>query len=268
MSPSLQSKAFNTFLWVALLAMLALPAFAESPEEKGLAIALEADRRNDGFGDSSSTMQMVLRNKQGEESKRKMRSRALEVANDGDKGLIIFDDPKDVQGTALLTFSHKTADDDRWLYLPAVKRVKRIASDNKSGPFMGSEFAFEDLGSQEVEKYTYKYLKDDKLDGQDVFVTERIPVDRNSGYTRQVVWMDKAEYRPLKIEFYDRKQSLLKTLTLSDYKKYLDQYWRPHKLDMVNHQTGKSTTLTFADYQFRNGYTDRDFDQTSLSAAR
>ena len=260
-----------TFVALFVIAALALPfanALAESPEEKGLAIAKEADRRNNGFGDAKVSMEMILRNKQGEESKRKMRSRGLEVPNDGDKGLSIFDDPKDVQGTALLTFSHKTADDDRWLYLPAVKRVKRIASDNKSGPFMGSEFAFEDLGSQEIEKYTYKYVKDDKLDGQDVFVSERIPIDKNSGYTRQVVWMDKVEYRPLKIEFYDRKQSLLKTLTFSGYKKYLDQYWRPQKLEMVNHQTGKSTTLTFAEYQFRNGYTDRDFDQTSLSAAR
>jgi outer membrane lipoprotein-sorting protein len=256
-----------TFVVVAV-AVPFVAAFAETPEEKGLAIAKEADRRNNGFGDTKTTMEMILRNKQGEESHRKLRARTLEVANDGDKGLIIFDDPKDVQGTALLTFSHKTADDDRWLYLPAVKRVKRIASDNKSGPFMGSEFAYEDLGSQEVEKYTYKYVKDETLNGQDCFVTERYPVDKNSGYTRQLVWMDKAEYRPLKMEFYDRKQSLLKTLTFSDYKKYLDQYWRPLKLDMINHQTGKSTTLKFAEYQFRNGYTDRDFDQATLQAAK
>ena len=83
-----------------------------------------------------------------------------------------------------------------------------------------------------------------------------------------VVWMDQAEYRPLKIEYYDRKESLLKTLTLAGYKKYLDKYWRPAKLDMVNHQTGKSTTLTFTDYKFRNGYTERDFDQNSLKSAR
>lgn len=262
-------KALPGLILVALLAAaVALPAVAETPEEKGLAIAKEADRRNTGWGDSKTTLEMILRNRQGEESHRKLRARALEVANDGDKSLIIFDNPKDVQGTALLTFSHKVADDDRWLYLPAVKRVKRIASDNKSGPFMGSEFAYEDLGSQEVEKYTYKYLRDETLDGQDCFVTERYPVDKNSGYTRQVVWMDKAEYRPLKIEFYDRKSSLLKTLTFGSYKKYLDQYWRPLELNMVNHQTGKSTTLKFGEYQFRNGYTDRDFDQASLSAAR
>lgn len=258
----------SNILVTVLTLVFALPAFAESAEEKGLAIAKEADRRNTGWGDSKTTMEMILRNKQGQESHRKLRARSLEVDNDGDKGLIIFDDPKDVQGTALLTFSHKVADDDRWLYLPAVKRVKRIASDNKSGPFMGSEFAYEDLGSQEIEKYTYKYIKDETLDGQECFVIERYPVDKNSGYTRQVVWMDKSEYRPQKIEFYDRKNALLKTLSFSNYKEYLDEYWRPLQMDMVNHQTGKSTTLKFAEYDFRNGYTDRDFDQNTLKAVR
>jgi outer membrane lipoprotein-sorting protein len=99
-------------------------------------------------------------------------------------------------------------------------------------------------------------------------VSERYPKDKDSGYTRQVIWTDKAEYRPLKIEFYDRKQSLLKTLTLTEYNQYLDKYWRPHKLDMVNHQTGKSTTLVFRDYKFRNGFKDRDFDQNALQKAR
>ncbi len=264
MNLSLPSK----LLLAACLLTAAAAVPAETPEEKGLAIAREAERRGDGFGDSSATLQMVLRNRQGEESTREIRSKILEVKNDGDMSMIIFDQPKDVAGTALLTYSHKTGDDDRWLYLPALKRVKRIASNNKSGPFMGSEFAFEDLGSQEVEKYTYKFIRDDKLDGQKVFVSERFPTDKDSGYTRMVVWTDRAEYRPLKLEFYDRKQSLLKTLTLQDYQKYLDKFWRPHRLEMVNHQTGKSTTLTFKDYKFRNGFSDRDFDQNSLQTAR
>jgi outer membrane lipoprotein-sorting protein len=263
--PSPSSKA----LAAALLLALAAPfAAAESPEEKGLAIAKEADQRNEGFGDTSTTLQMILRNRHGEESKREMRSRALEVKGDGDKSLIVFDQPKDVAGTALLTYTHKKADDDRWLYLPALKRVKRIASNNKSGPFMGSEFAYEDLGSQEVEKYTYKYLRDETLDGQDCFVIERYPVDRDSGYTRMVVWMDKKEYRPQKLEYYDRKKLLLKTLQLKEYEQYVGKFWRPHRLDMVNHQTGKSTTLSFKDYKFRNGFKDRDFDQNSLQNAR
>ncbi|HIE54069.1 MAG TPA: outer membrane lipoprotein-sorting protein, partial [Chromatiaceae bacterium] len=192
----------------------------------------------------------------------------LEVEGDGDKTLIVFDEPRDVKGTALLTFSHKVEDDDQWLYLPALKRVKRIASRNKSGPFMGSEFAYEDLASQEVEKYTYKYIRDDEYEGRPVFVIERYPVSQYSGYTRQLVWVDKERYIPLKISFYDRKNSLLKTLVFRSYKQYLDRYWRAGEMFMENHQTGKSTLLTWKDYRFRTGLTDADFTRNSLKRAR
>ncbi len=259
-----------TKLLPPLLLSLALPAasLAETPEEKGLAIAKEAERRDEGWGDSSATMQMILRNKRGDESVRDLRSKSLEIPDDGDKSMIIFDSPPDQEGTALLTFSHKTGPDDQWLFLPALKRVKRIASKNKSGPFVGSEFAFEDLSSQEIEKYTYKYLRDEPCEGGTCFVTERYPTDEYSGYTKQIAWTDQAEYRPWKIEFYDRKKTLLKTLTFSGYKQYLDKHWRPAKMVMVNHQTGKSTELVFSDYKFKSGLSDSDFTQNSLKRAR
>ncbi len=100
------------------------------------------------------------------------------------------------------------------------------------------------------------------------FVIERYPVDEDSGYTRQVVWIDRDEYRPWKIDFYDRKNSLLKTLTYEGYREYLDHFWRAERLHMVNHQTGKSTTLVFSDYAFGNGFGPRDFDRNSLARAR
>jgi hypothetical protein len=140
----------KTILPAILLALLSPAILAESPEERGLAIATEADRRDTGFGDYTSDVKMILKNKQGQESIREIRSRTLEVDGDGDKSLTIFDKPRDVKGTALLSFTHKEGPDDQWLYLPALKRVKRIASDNKSGPFMGSEFAYEDIASQEI----------------------------------------------------------------------------------------------------------------------
>ncbi len=237
-------------------------------EERGLAIAVEADSRDTGFADSVADLTMTLKNRHGEQSVRYMRTSTLEVEEDGDKTLVIFDRPKDIKGTALLSFTHKTGPDDQWLFLPALKRVKRISSNNKSGPFMGSEFAYEDIASQEVEKYTYKYLKDEELDGADCFVIERDPVDPKSGYTRQVTWIDKAEYRVQKIDFYDRKEVLLKTLTFGGYQQYLERYWRADDMHMVNHQTGKSTHLAWANYAFGNGLTDRDFDRNSLKRAK
>ena len=152
--------------------------------------------------------------------------------------------------------------------MPALKRVKRIASANKSGPFVGSEFAYEDLTSQEVDKYTYKWLRDEAYEGRDCFVVEAYPAYENSGYTRQIVWVDKEMYRPLKIDYYDRKNSLLKSLVATDWNQYLDKYWRPGAMNMLNHQTNKSTELQWSNYQFNVGLEDRHFDKNALKRTR
>ncbi len=256
-------------LLIALVfTLLPLAVSAESPEEKGLSIIQEADRRDTGWVDLKAELKMVLKNKQGQQSDRSIRIDTLEVQGDGDKSLSIFDAPKDIKGTAFLSYTHSVVPDDQWLYLPALKRVKRIASANKSGPFVGSEFAYEDLASQEVDKYTYKWLRDEPLDGRECFVIEAYPVYENSGYTRQVVWLDKAMYQPIRIDYYDRKNAELKSLVSGDWNQYLDKYWRPGLMNMVNHQTGKSTDLTWSNYQFKTGLSDRDFDRNTLKRAR
>ncbi|MBW7863415.1 MAG: outer membrane lipoprotein-sorting protein [Candidatus Hydrogenedens sp.] len=257
-------------LLLALAALLAAPGalFAETPEELGLKIAQEASNRDKGYGDTSSELFMVLRNRNENETRLELRIKTLEMPGDALRALVVFDTPKDVRGTALLTYAYADKDDEQWLYLPSVARVKRIAGGNQSGPFMGSEFAFEDMGSQRVEKYTYKHLRDEALDGQDCFVIERYPLNTKSGYSKQVAWLDKEAYRIHKVDYYDRKDALLKTLTLTDYKQYLDKHWRPGKMEMINHQNGKSTLLEWKNYQFRAGLTERDFDQNSLKNVR
>ena len=199
-------------IYIALISLALLNvAVAETPEQKGLAISVEADRRDSGWDDSEAQMVMTLRNRQGQQSIRQVRVKNKEVDGDGDKGLSIFDQPRDVKGTAVLTWSHSLKPDDQWIFLPALKRVKRISSKNKSGPFMGSEFAYEDIASQEVDKYQHVYLRDEKANGLDCYVVERRPKYKYSGYTRQHIWIDKQHYRPQKIDYYDRKNALLKT---------------------------------------------------------
>ncbi len=253
---------------MAMMLPFFAPVQAGEMEDKGLAIATDRKQRDAGWGDSQSAVTMILRNAQGEESVREIRSQTLEVADDGDKGLTIFDEPRDVKGTAFLNFSHIGKPDEQWLYLPALKRVKRIASRNKSGPFMGSEFAYEDMSSFELEKYSFLYLREEEVNGIACHVIEQVPNDEFSGYTKQIVWLDKDHLRAWKIEFYDRKKSLLKTLTLADYKQYKDQYWRAHTATMQNHQTGKSTVLKTADIRFDTGLTDADFNKASLQRIR
>ncbi|MBX2809837.1 MAG: outer membrane lipoprotein-sorting protein [Cellvibrionaceae bacterium] len=263
-----RSAVLVTTLLTTSFSLLTASASAQTPQEQGLAIATEMKSRDLGWGDTQAGLKIILRNASGQESTREVRTKTLEVANDGDKSISIFDHPRDVKGTAFLSFSHPVGADDQWLYLPALKRVKRIASRNKSGPFMGSEFAYEDLASFEVEKYTYKFLREEACDGGTCFVIEQYPVDKYSGYTKMISWIDKEEYRNWKTEYYDRKGALLKTLTVAEFKQYLAQYWRSQKMTMDNHQTKKSTDIIWDEYRFRTGLTDADFNKNALKRAK
>ena len=255
-----------TYTAAALISVLPFQfASAQSPEERGLEIAAATNDRDSGWKHITADMEMILRNRTGKESRRKISYRQLEVTGDGDKSLSLFMEPRDVAGTAMLTFTHGLEPDDQWLYLPSIKRVKRISSKNKSGPFMGSELAFEDLGSQETEKFTYKYLRDEACGASfECYVVERYPEYENSGYKRQISWIDKEHYRTIKIEYYDRKDSLLKTLDFEGYNEYLGKFWRADRFEMVNHQTGKSTTLLWTNYDFERELQDNDFNQKAL----
>jgi len=262
----------SLFATMALLitsySVTAEPLQKQQTEKLGLEISQEAKLRDTGWIDNTSDMLMLLRNKQGQESSREIKTKTLELLDDGDKSLTIFNKPRDVKGTSFLSFSHTVGNDDQWLYLPSLKRVKRISSRNKSGPFMGSEFSFEDLSSFEIEKYRYNYLGNEQLNGFDTFMVEQFPADENSGYTKRIVWIDKAEYRVQKIDFYDRKNSLLKTLSYNSYKQYLNKYWRADSALMVNHQSGKSTELQWSNYAFKTGLIDSDFNRNTLKRAR
>ncbi len=211
---------------------------------------------------------MLLRNKQGRENRRELRIKVLEVEGDGDRSLFVFDEPRDVAGTAMLVHGHRDAADDQWLYLPALARVKRISSSSRSGSFMGSEFAYEDISVPEVEKFTYRYVRDEPCGELICTVVERFPTEGRSGYLRQTVWRDKDELRIWKVEYFDRKGSHLKTLTLSNYDAYLDRYWQASELTMVNHLTGQSTALIWSDFQYGIDIDEAEFTQTGLRRVR
>ena len=263
-------------LTVALLSSPAIASTGETPvrgdtqeERAGFEIAARADRSDRGFVNSKVELQMVLRNAAGKESRRTLKITTLEVADEsvGDKSLVVFDNPNDIKGTALLSHANILEADDQWLFLPALKRVKRISSANKSGPFVGSEFAFEDFTALELNKYDYNFLRQEEINGIDADVVERTPRYENSGYTRQVSWIDRDIYQVRKVEFYDRRGDLLKTLTLDDYRNY-NGVWRSQRMEMVNHQTGKSTDFIYGDYQFDIGLEDGDFVKSRLARLR
>lgn len=251
-----------------------------TPEEKGLAIAIEADKRDLGFKDSRVDLKMTLVNQYGESVERFMETKTLENTRGeeyGDKSVSIFKNPEDIKGTAVLNHTKVLEPDNQWLYLPALKRVKRISSKNKSGAFVGSDFSYEDLQSQEVAKYTYKYINTEACGDMMCYIVESYPAYEYSGYTRRIASIDTKELRPMKIVFYDRKNDILKTLNYTDYNSYNltnqftgkpQTYWRAGKMKMVNATSGKYTTLEFTGYKFGNGYKDSDFVKSRLTRIR
>jgi hypothetical protein len=243
---------------------------ATTPEETGFEIAARSDRSDRGFEDSRVQLRMILRNAAGQETTRELEITTLEMPDEniGDKSLVVFSTPRDIDGTALLSFARILEPDDQWLYLPALKRTKRISSSNKSGPFVGSEFAFEDFTSLELNKFSYRHLGSEACSDLTCDVVERLPLYENSGYQRQVVKIDQHDHQIREVVYYNRRGDLLKTLSLEDYREYGDGWWRAHLMKMVNHQTGKSTDLVYAGYEFGSGLTDSDFVKGRLARLR
>lgn len=228
-----------------------------------LEIAQKSDKATDGFESSISKIEMTLINASGQSSVRDLLMKTLEGEN-GDKTISIFLSPADVKGTKVLGWEHVDRDDEQWLYLPALKRVKRIASRNKSGSFMGSEFSYEDIGNQNYQKYTFEGEPEIVMfNGIECYKGARIPRDKNSGYTKQVSWVSTKGFLLQKVEYYDRKKEHLKTATFHDYKQ-IDGVWRVGKIEMKNHQNDKSTVLIWKEDKVKAGLSAKNFDKREL----
>ncbi len=264
-------KTFTSFIVLLAYTVLFVDAAdAAAPDQKGFDIAARSDRTDVGFGASEVNLKMVLRNAAGQEASRSLRISTLEKADEtvGDKSLVLFETPRDIKGTALLSHAKILDPDDQWLYLPALKRVKRISSSNKSGPFVGSEFAFEDFTAIELNKFDYRFIGTEVCGDLMCDVLERLPRYENSGYTKQIAWVDQDDFQIRKVEFYDRRGDLLKVLDFSDYRLYENGVWRAHLLSMSNVQTNKQTELVYDDYRFGAGLSEGDFVKGRLSRLR
>jgi outer membrane lipoprotein-sorting protein len=254
-------------LFSVMSAMFAFasPAGAQDGAARGLAIAREVESRDRGWGDSQVSLSMILQDRKGNTRERRLRILAFEVPGEsgGDRSIAIFDTPADLKGTILLTHAG-LQDDDQWLFLPSLKRVKRISSSNKTGAFFGSEFAYEDISAPEIGKFRYNFIGQKPCGRLTCFVVERTPAYRNSGYSKLVTYYDTSAYRPQQVDYYDRRGKLLKTLTFSGYRKYAGRYWRAAKYTMKNLKTGRTTVLNYGGWNIRTGLAAGYFDKVNL----
>lgn len=252
------------------------PAFAESGEEvaaepseaEAYQIMLEAEQRDTGWGDSASDMEMIIRRADGRTIVRAVRTQALEGASGEDKSLLVFDEPKDVRGTAFLTHSFPLKSDNQWIYLPSKKQVKPINSKRKTGRFMGSEFTFEDMAAFSIEENSYRYIREQQCGepAQDCHVIEIRSKDKYSGYERTLAYVDKAELRTWRVEFFSKRTGKhSKTLSASGFTQYLDKYWRPSSMLMNNEVSGAVTEVRWHNQRFRTGVKESEFSKLALS---
>ena len=262
-------KFLNPLPVVALAVLFGTPALAETSEQKGLRIAQAISDGEKGFSDHRANGKMVLRTKGGRTSNRQFDYRSIgNRGKAGSRSLIVFKAPGDIRNTALLTHTHKVKKDDQWLYLPAVSKVRRISSSGKSGSFVGSEFAYEDMADMEVEKYSYNWIRDESCPTNGTcHVIDRFP-KRSSGYSYQRVWVSRKNNRIQVVHYFDRRKAHLKTMTASGYKKYSGRYWRASTYKMNNHLTGKSTILTWSSHRFDTGISRNGFNVNALRRIR
>ena len=243
----LTTKAIS---YIGLIIALAISTTtgASATEDARSIMAKSRDLRK-GFTNSMTNVKMILHAGGDRTTVREMHQYVLEVDDDGNHTINVFSKPADVDGVSILTHSALDGNDKQWLFLPSIGRVKRISSSNRSGAFVGSEFAYEDLSSFEVEKYSYKGFNHEELDGKQVIVVEYVPKYDNSGYTLLRCYLDPSNYQPVRIDYFNRRNEHFKTLTLGGYKAYQENHaWRPHRLEMKNLLNGKSTTIDFSDF--------------------
>lgn len=233
--------------------------------EKGLEIAKKMEKANEGFGGETSTMTLVLVDSTGQEITREMLGKSIEL-DDMDRTLMNFQKPADVKGTKLLTWAHNSKDDDQWLYLPSLRRVKRINSRTRGSSFMGSEFSFEDLGGQSIEKYTFNYLGDEDYQGEKVWKIERKAKGKSS-YSRVVLLVSKKYMSAVKVDYFNKRNELLKFSLLSNFKKYKvngKEMYRASKILMENVQNKKKSIFSWTNRKMGLDLSKRDFVKGAL----
>lgn len=233
-------------------------------EERGLALATEASNRRSGYEDITVEGNMVLRTESGQEATRRFDASWISTGQGASRSLLIFRWPGDIRNTALLTHAYTGQSDDQWLFLPALERVRRISGSGRSGSFVGSEFAFEDMVDQEVDKFDHLWIADERLGGRGMcHVIDRFPTT-NSGYSRQRIWLDQQELRLQQVHYFDRRGAHLKTLDITGYRRYANRFWRASRMEMDNHLTGASTVLNWGDYVFDQGLREAAFTVNAL----
>jgi hypothetical protein len=191
------------------------------------------------------------------DDKGRERTRKMEITTGEFSGviktLVRFLEPADIRGTAMLVYNYKDKPDDMWIYMPALRKVRRIVSNEKGSSFMGSEFSNADLSIPDNGSFEYKILSVEKLDGNDCWKTEAtckdIKISQEYGYSKRLMWIDKGNFLTRKMEYYDLKGELHKVQRFSDYKKLTNGKYFAYSMEKENIQNGRKSFMIVEKFQ-------------------
>lgn len=252
---------------LSLIILISFPTY-NSGQETGLSIIKKMDQLKKP-SDSETIIKMTLVSTKG--NKERSRSRVLTTIekkyDDGIykiKSLLKFSEPKEVNRTAFLTWNRLDAKyDDQWLYLPALRKVKRIRAKDKERSFMGSDFSYEDLSGRDLDSDSYELLGEDIIHGTQCYKINAIPIEKKTQYGSRVIWVDKKNYLMKRIEFYNKKNEEIKILDIPDHVKN-GEYWTQTKLVMKNLKNGHRTELDIIKVTYDQGLKDNVFTESYL----
>ena len=249
---------------VLMAILIAVPTLIFSQAKiTGLQIIENVYNRETG-NDSQGDLTMSLINSRGDQRVRTIKQFVKDFGK-MEKSIMFFVSPADVRNTSFMNWSYDEAgkDDDQWIYLPALKKVKRISSDSKSDYFMGSDFTYDDLGDRHPTEDNHKLLREETIDGENCYVVESIPKDDEYMYSRTVTWIIKDKWIGLKKEFYDEDEELLKTLTNKKYEK-IKGYWTILSSEMHNVQKDHTTKMELANVKLDTGIPANKFTERMM----
>jgi hypothetical protein len=254
----------------ALLGCLSFQCQADTAADsraRGLEIARTVDSRDAGFVDYVVDGRMTLKRPGGATAERVFQMNTLEVREGGDKRIVVFSQPRDLAGFVSLTFANTAAADDQWIYLPATKRVKRLAARDKSGSFAGSEFSYEDISTWELGNYDYEFIKEEPCGtpATTCYTLANLPKYEYSGYSKLVETIDPRIWQPVRIVYSDKTGRELKKLEFFDYKQY-GKHWRPSRIVMTNLRDGAESEILWSNYRFGTGLKASDMTDSRLSS--
>jgi hypothetical protein len=238
------------WIWIAaaILCFLSLPLLAQQTlTAREIADRSYETTRLDG---SEAVSTMTILDSKGRQRVREI-AQVSKLFDNGDteKKLVRFLAPADVKGTGLLTFDYKVKDDDIWLYMPALRKTRRIISSEKSKSFMGSEFSYADMTPPTLDDFTFNLLGEEEVKGTLCWNIETIPINEEiadeNGFSKRLSWIGKEDFVLRKAVYYDLDEELHKELHILEFKE-LDSKknkYRPLHLEMTNLQNGRKSIL-------------------------